>query len=136
MNLLLHILVLLATVALNCGGMMSSTTPIDAVVVEAEGAVTPIDHHAAQLDCAPSTQAVVMSEGQGLMRLAGSRPQRLLPTHGSIASRTAGKPSVHHHALTQRRHHTAAMRLRVDAAPFDTPAASDYYVYALRRLLC
>lgn len=75
----------------------------------------------------------VIAESQNIMRICNSRPQRTLSGSCARSARVTGQS-----ALSTSTHATTGMsRLsRGETAPFSTPSASDYYVIALRRLLC
>lgn len=75
----------------------------------------------------------VIAESQNIMRICNNRPQRTLSGSCARSARVTGQS-----ALSTSTHVTTGMsRLsRGETAPFSTSSASDYYVIALRRLLC
>lgn len=75
----------------------------------------------------------VIAESQNIMHICNSRPQRTLSGSCARSARVTGQS-----ALSTSTHVTTGMsRLsRGETAPFSTSSASDYYVIALRRLLC
>ena len=133
MKRLLPILIVFLTALIGCRG--------DAVIAEAsssEGVAVSYSereysfsdpqqgrHHEATLDDARSAD-----------RLCNTRPQRLVPTHASNSGKNAvrslgvRRPSVKHLFFL----HDG--RRRLETAPFQSAASRDYYVFALRRILC
>jgi hypothetical protein len=82
-------------------------------------------------------QAAVLSDTRDIYRVCTTRPQRVLPSQGSNTQRTPGKLPValrHLHGLTPK--HAYGRRARTETAPFCFVASRDYYVIALRHILC
>lgn len=77
-----------------------------------------------------------LNDARGVYRLFNTRPQRLLPTHGSSSDKNAAcslavrQPQVKHLFFL----HDG--RRRLETAPFQSAASRDYYVFALRHILC
>ena len=121
------ILLSAAVLTANDGWQRSDTCQkLESVERTAAMVMTPQDsrHHEATLTDATS-----------LYRVCSSRPQRLLPTHGSKTERTAN-PSIF-----VRRHIVKPLqflhdsRRRLETAPFCLPASCLYYVIALRHII-
>ncbi len=75
----------------------------------------------------------VIAESQNIMRLCTSRPQRTLAGSCARSARTTGQSAI---STSAQATPGASRHFRIETAPFSTPSASDYYVIALRRLLC
>lgn len=75
----------------------------------------------------------VIAESQNIMRLCTSRPQRTLAGSCARSARTTGQSAI---STSAQATPGASWHFRIETAPFSTPSASDYYVIALRRLLC
>lgn len=77
----------------------------------------------------------VIANAQDLVRICSSRPQRILPSY-------FGKPERNFSRLLLIRHvkplknPLAEWTHKADSAPFLPAVSCDYFVYALRRLLC
>lgn len=77
-----------------------------------------------------------LNDARVFYRLYNTRPQRLLPTLGSKTGKSTGRLFV------ARRFHIQPFlflhdgRRRLETAPFQSLASRDYYVIALRRILC
>lgn len=69
-------------------------------------------------------------------RVSSSRPQRILPTHGSRSERTL--TSILHfvrHHIVKPLHSYSDSRCRKEAAPCSLSSSCDYYVIALRHII-
>lgn len=88
--------------------------------------ITPQDtrHHEATLTDATS-----------LYRVCSSRPQRLLPTHGSKTERTANPCGFVRRHIVKPIHFLHDSRRRLETAPFCLSASCLYYVIALRHII-
>ena len=88
--------------------------------------ITPQDtrHHEATLTDATS-----------LYRVCSSRPQRLLPTHGSKTERTANPCGFVRRHIVKPLHFLHDSRRRLETAPFCLSASCLYYVIALRHII-
>ena len=81
-------------------------------------------------------QEATLNDARSICRLCNIRPQRLLPTHGS----KPGKNMVR--LFARRRSYVSPLlflhdgRRRLETAPFQSTTSRDYYVFALRHILC
>ncbi|SET27195.1 hypothetical protein [Prevotella sp. kh1p2] len=77
----------------------------------------------------------VPADPQPVYRVCSSRPQRLLPPFGSSRHTVSG-----HRLLAHRTFYSSFSlyggRARMETAPFPSDASCDYYVFALKHLLC
>ncbi|MBR0272724.1 MAG: hypothetical protein IJQ59_01360 [Bacteroidaceae bacterium] len=77
-----------------------------------------------------------LNDARGIYRLCNTRPQRLVPSHGSKPGKSTGR------WLAVRRPHVKHFfflhdgRRRLETAPFQSSASRDYYVFALRHIIC
>lgn len=84
----------------------------------------------------PAIEATLTSVAQ-IYRICSSRPQRVTPTHGTKSLRVSGTASV-----AARRNNVSPLeshydsRCRLETSPFSTSASRQYYVIALRHILC
>ena len=133
MNRLLPILIVFLTALMGCGGG-AATVAVRAV----EAYAVPYDGGACS---SRNTQhgrhhEATLNDARGMNRISYSRPQRLLPTHGGGAGKHTARwfalqrPWTRHIVF----HHDG--RWRRQRAPFQSAASCDYYVFALRRILC
>lgn len=77
-----------------------------------------------------------LTDASQLYRVCSSRPQRILPTHGSRTTRI-GTPTfslVRQH-IVKPLHSFYNGRCRMESAPFCLSASCDYYVIALRHII-
>ena len=130
--------VMLALVLSYLGTEKHMTTPVCAQIESnTHNGESQHKHHPGQLrDHNPidrEATGTVIAESQNIMRICNSRPQRTLAGSCARSARVTGQS-----ALSTSTHVTTGMsRLsRGETAPFSTSSASDYYVIALRRLLC
>ena len=77
-----------------------------------------------------------IDDARSIYRLCNTRPQRLLPSHGSKPGKSTGRSFA-----VRRPHHKHFFflhdgRRRLETAPFQSAASRDYYVFALRHILC
>lgn len=85
-------------------------------------------------DNGKATGAVIVN-AQSLVRICNSRPQRILPS--SIGKPERMMSRTHHLLLTNHlQNHLAEWASKTDTSPFLPAVSSDYFVFALRRLLC
>ena len=77
-----------------------------------------------------------LTDSTQLYRICSSRPQRILPTHGSRSERTQTPllNAVKRH-LVKSLHSHHDSRCRLESAPFCLSASCDYYVIALRHII-
>lgn len=78
----------------------------------------------------------MIDDARCIYRLSNTRPQRLLPSHGSKPGKSTGRSFA-----VRRPHHKHFFflhdgRRRLETAPFQSAASRDYYVFALRHILC
>ncbi len=81
-------------------------------------------------------QEATLTDATQLFRVCGSRPQRLIPTHGS----KPGRPVTSFRAQPRVRivpplHSPHDSRCRLETAPHSLSASCDYYVIALRHII-
>lgn len=87
--------------------------------------------------CPEKHYEAILTDATQLYRICSSRPQRLIPTHGSKTERTLSS-----YAAIVRRHIVKPFHLlydgrrRLETAPFRALASRYYYVIALRHILC
>lgn len=77
----------------------------------------------------------VLTDAQDAYRICSSRPQRLLPANGFKLERTSGKQSFSLYFKPPKRRFSCRWAIR-NTSPIRTVVSCDYYVFALRRLLC
>lgn len=77
-----------------------------------------------------------LTDASHLYRICSSRPQRILPTHGSRTTRTVTPTShlVRQH-IVKHLHSFHDSRCRMESAPYCLSALCDYYVIALRHII-
>lgn len=75
----------------------------------------------------------VIAESQNIMRICNSRPQRTLAGSCTRSVRTTGESAL---STSVQSSPGTSRQFRLETAPFSASSASDYYVIALRRLLC
>lgn len=80
----------------------------------------------------------IFSDAQNLYRICNSRPQRLNPSFTSKYIRILFKENYAQkkYAFFHYSYPYNDKRSRIETAPFSCLAPSDYYVFALRRLIC
>ena len=78
-----------------------------------------------------------LTDATQLYRICSSRPQRILPTQGSRSIRTLTPTFnlVRQH-IVKPLHSYYDSRCRLESAPFCLSASCDYYVIALRHIIC
>ena len=83
----------------------------------------------------PEKAAAVFADMSSYYRLCTSRPERIIPVYGGGGSHPASRISFQHksHSVNLI---ILGSRLRHESAPFSIAASCEYYVFALRRLLC
>ncbi|MBQ9650682.1 MAG: hypothetical protein IJV13_00485 [Prevotella sp.] len=76
----------------------------------------------------------ILTNGHNSYRFGSSRPQRIIPVHGSKNSKTQGK--IHFTIKHQQHlnHHFSGRHQRA-SLPFRPSLSSDYYVIALRHIV-
>ena len=77
----------------------------------------------------------VLSNARGMFRVGASRPQRLLPVYGSKNNRTLGKYQQQPKFNLLNISWLSYSRQALPAAMHGS-ASCEYYVFALRRILC
>ena len=80
-------------------------------------------------------QEATLTDATSLYRVCSSRPQRLLPTHGSKPERTANPCGAVRRHIVKPLHFLHDSRRRLETAPFCLPASCLYYVIALRHII-
>lgn len=86
------------------------------------------------IDNGKATCAVI-ANAQNLVRICSSRPQRVLPSYIGKPERTDSREPVSFHHQ-QFLNHLTEWEVKPITSPFPPVVSSDYFVYALRRLLC
>lgn len=77
-----------------------------------------------------------LNDAQGVYRLCNTRPGRLLQTHGSNSGKNATRSLAVRRPIVKHIFFIHDGRRRLESAPFQSAASRDYYVFALRRILC
>lgn len=77
-----------------------------------------------------------LNDARGVYRLCNTRPVRLLPTHGSSSDKNAVKLLAVRRLQVKHLFFLHDGRRRLETAPFQSAASRDFYVFALRRILC
>lgn len=95
----------------------------------------PEDDAAAAYVVEGKATCAVIANAQTLARICGSRPQRVLPSFIGKPERTTSREPVSFRTQ-QLQNHLAEWTVKPSSSPFPPVVASDYFVYALRRLLC
>lgn len=83
-------------------------------------------------------QEAILTDASQIYRICSSRPQRLLSAQGPKTERTVtpfGNFTIRQHIVKHLFSYFDS-RCRMETAPFCMSASCDYYVIALRRLLC
>ena len=134
MKRILPLIIILLTVFLGCTGKIMQTealsTAEDVVALQRGklASITDTQHG--------RRNEATLNDARSIYRLCNTRPQRLLPTHGSTSGKSTGR------LLAARRLNVKPLsslydgRRRLETSPFYSSASCDYYVFALRRLLC
>ncbi|MBP3829268.1 MAG: hypothetical protein ILA06_03045 [Bacteroidaceae bacterium] len=78
----------------------------------------------------------MLNDARGVYRLCNTRPGRLLPTHGAGSGKNAARSLAVRRSGIKHLFFLHDGRRRLETAPFQTAASRDYYVFALRRILC
>ena len=76
-----------------------------------------------------------LTDATNLYRVCTSRPQRVLPTHGSNSERTVSPCHLSRRRIVEPLKFRHDGRRRLESAPFCRSASCDYYVYALRHII-
>ena len=76
-----------------------------------------------------------LTDATSLYRVCSSRPQRLLPTHGSKTERTASPCGFVRRNIVKPFHFLHDSRRRQETAPYCLSASCLYYVIALRHII-
>ena len=76
-----------------------------------------------------------LTDATSLYRVCSSRPQRLLPTHGSNSERTANPCGFVQRHIVKPLHFLHDSRRRLETAPYSLSASCLYYVIALRHII-
>ncbi|MBR1557196.1 MAG: hypothetical protein IJ647_05495 [Prevotella sp.] len=76
-----------------------------------------------------------LTDATSLYRVCSSRPQRLIPTHGSKTERTASPCCIVRRHIVKPIQSIHDCRRRLETAPFCLSASCLYYVIALRHIL-
>ena len=76
-----------------------------------------------------------LTDATSLYRVCSSRPQRLLPTHGSKTERTANPSGFVRRHIVKPLRFLHDSRRRLETAPFSLSASCHYYVIALRHII-
>ena len=76
-----------------------------------------------------------LTDATSLYRTCSSRPQRLLPTHGSKTERTANPCASGRNHIVKPIHFLHDSRRRLETTPYRLSASCLYYVIALRHII-
>lgn len=77
-----------------------------------------------------------LNDAWNVYRICNTRPGRLLQTHGSGSGKNAARSLAVRRPGIKHLFFLHDGRRRLEAAPFQSAASRDYYVFALRRILC
>lgn len=77
----------------------------------------------------------VIANAQDLVRICNSRPQRIIPSHFGKPERYFSRLLLIRH-VKQLKSPLAEWTQKAESAPFLPAVSCDYFVFALRRLLC
>ncbi|MBQ7421676.1 MAG: hypothetical protein IJV27_06025 [Prevotella sp.] len=142
MKRLLPLLILLLATLLGCTGegMPSEWTMYNECTMNrsAEGRFgTSKNLHCSLVQNASGhRQLELLNDARSIYRLCNTRPQRLLPTHGSKPGKSIGRLLAVRRPRLKQFFFLHDGRRRLETAPFQSAASRDYYVFALRRILC
>ena len=118
---------LVAVLAVLANWQTESVLPVQSVLdTPAASVVIPQDnrHHEATLTDAAS-----------LYRVCSSRPQRIVPSHGSKTERNYSPCGFARHQFVKPLNTLYDTRRRLETAPFCLSASCHYYVIALRHII-
>jgi hypothetical protein len=76
-----------------------------------------------------------LTDATNLYRVCSSRPQRVVPSHGSSSERSAGPCPLARRRIVEPLNSFFDSRRRLETAPFRLSASCKYYVYALRHII-
>ena len=111
--------------------LLGSPTDLSASNDKEKGKFIPVE---CITDNGKATGAVI-ANAQNLVRICNSRPQRILPSGIGKPERTTSRMAY----SLQSNHlqsHLAEWTSKLGTSPFLPAVSSDYFVFALRRLLC
>jgi hypothetical protein len=77
-----------------------------------------------------------LNDSRSIFRLCNIRPQRLLPTHNSNSGKNIARSFALRRSQPKHLYFLYDGRRRLETAPFQSAASRDYYVLALRHILC
>lgn len=77
-----------------------------------------------------------LNDSRSIFRLCNIRPQRLLPTHNSNSGKNIARLLSFRRSQSKHLYFLYDGRRRLETAPFQSAASRDYYVLALRHILC
>jgi len=83
----------------------------------------------------PEKPSAVLTDTRDVYRLCNTRPVRILPTGGRLPW-SVQKPPQHFPYFKSQYCYVSGRTARRLSAPFLSVAPCDYYVFALRRLIC
>jgi hypothetical protein len=77
-----------------------------------------------------------LNDSRSIFRLCNIRPQRLLPTQNSNSGKNIARLLAFRRSQSKHLSFLYNGRRRLETAPFQSAASRDYYVLALRHILC
>lgn len=83
----------------------------------------------------PRHHEATLTDASSLYRICTTRPQRVIPTHGSNPQRSAGSCCSARRHIVKPLHYLHDSRRRLETAPYCLSASCKYYVIALRHIL-
>lgn len=126
-RMLMALAVVLLTVVINWQGSdLASDRQADQDLRYAEAQMSAPKHH---------HHEATLTDATSLYRVCSSRPQRLLPTHGSKTERTASPCGFVRRNIVKPLHFLHDSRRRLETAPYCLSASCLYYVIALRHII-
>ena len=126
-RMLMALAVVLLTVVINWQGSdLASDRQADQNLRYAEAQMSAPKHH---------HHKATLTDATSLYRVCSSRPQRLLPTHGSKTERTASPCGFVRRNIVKPLHFLHDSRRRLETAPYCLSASCLYYVIALRHII-
>ena len=126
-RMLMALAVVLLTVVINWQGSdLASDRQADQDLRYAEAQMSAPKHH---------HHEATLTDATSLYRVCSSRPQRLLPTHGSKTERTASPCGFVRRNIVKPLHFLHDSRRRLETAPYCLSVSCLYYVIALRHII-
>lgn len=83
----------------------------------------------------PHHHEATLTDASSLYRICTTRPQRVIPTHGSNSERSTGSCCSARRHVVKPLHFLHDSRRRLETAPYCLSASCKYYVIALRHII-